>query len=52
MQQILTFLDDGKQHPLTDLRGIQLPTDELDAALEYLFAEEYVLQNDGFIYRR
>ena len=52
MQQILNLLNDGKQHPLTDLRGIQLPTDELDAALEYLFAEEYILQDDGFIYRR
>ena len=30
MEQILARLDDGKPHPITDLRDIQLPTDELD----------------------
>ena len=51
MEQILTRLDDGKPHPITDLRDIQLPTDELDAALEYLLQEELIRQNDGLLTR-
>ena len=49
MEQILARLDDGKPHPITDLRDIQLPTDELDAALEYLLQEEYIRQTDGLL---
>ena len=49
MEKILELLDDGKPHPITDLRGIQLPTDELNAALEYLMKEEYIQQTDGFL---
>ena len=49
MEQILTLLNDGRPHPVTDLRGIQLPTDELDAALEYLLQEEYIRQTDGLL---
>ena len=49
MEQILARLDDGKPHPITDLRDIQLPTDELKAALDYLFQEEYLRQSDGQI---
>jgi ATP-dependent DNA helicase RecQ len=33
------------------LRGIQLPTDELDAALDYLLQEEYIRQADGLLLR-
>lgn len=51
MEQILARLDDGKPHPITDLRGIQLPTDELDAALEYLLQEELIRQDDGLLTR-
>lgn len=51
MEQILARLDDGKPHPITDLRDIQLPTDELDAALEYLLQEETIRQDDGFLVR-
>ena len=51
MEQILARLDDGKPHPITDLRDIQLPTDELDAALEYLLQEELIRQNDGLLTR-
>ncbi len=50
MEQILHLLSDGKPHPITDLRDIQLPTDELDAALDYLFKEEYIRQSDGQIF--
>ena len=51
MEQILARLDDGKPHPITDLRDIQLPTDELDAALEYLLQEETIRQDDGLLTR-
>ena len=46
-EKILEMLADGKPHPITDLRGIQLPTDELDTALSYLLQEEYILQEDS-----
>ena len=46
-EKILEMLADGKPHPITDLRGIQLPTDELDTALSYLLQEEYILQDDS-----
>ena len=52
MDRILALLDDGKPHPITDLRDIQLPTDELDAALSYLMEEEYICQTDGFLRKR
>lgn len=46
-EKILEMLADGKPHPITDLRSIQLPTDELDAALSNLLQEEYILQEDS-----
>ena len=49
MEMILQLLSDGKPHPITDLRDIQLPTDELDAALSYLLEEEYIRQQDGLL---
>ena len=49
MDSILTLLADGKPHPITELRGIQLPTEELDAALSYLMKEEHICQSDGFL---
>lgn len=49
MEKILALLDDGKPHPMTDLRDLQLPTDELKAALDYLFQEEYLRQSDGLL---
>ena len=52
MEKILQLLSDGKPHPITDLRDIQLPTDELDAALSYLLQEEYVLQEDGYLFKQ
>lgn len=51
MEKILNLLDDGKSHPITDLRDIQLPSDELNAALDYLFQEEYIRQDDGLLTR-
>lgn len=47
--QILKLLDDHQPHAITELRDIQLPTDKLDAALEYLLKEEYIRQEDGLL---
>ena len=52
MQQIMAMFSDGQPHPMTDLRDIQLPTDELDAALTYLMKEEYLRLDDGFLYKQ
>jgi ATP-dependent DNA helicase RecQ len=49
MEQILRLLGDGRPHPITDLRGLQLPIGELDSALEYLMKEEYIRQEDGLL---
>ena len=46
---ILKLLADGKPHHITELRDIQLPTELLNAALEYLLREEYIFQEDGFL---
>ena len=46
---IMQLLSDGKQHHITELRSIQMPTSLLNAALEYLLQEEYILQTDGFL---
>ena len=51
MEHILALLDDGQPHPLTELRDLQLPVDELDAALTYLMKEEYIRQSDGLLSR-
>ena len=48
-KQILHLLADGQPHPITDLRGIQLPEGELDTALQYLLQEEYIRQEDGML---
>ena len=52
MQQIMALFSDGQPHPMTDLRDIQLPTDELDAALTYLMKEEHLRLDDGFLYKQ
>ena len=49
-EAILKVLDDDKPHPITDLKSIELPDSELDAALDYLSDEEYIIrQADGLI---
>ena len=48
-EQILHLLADGQPHPITDLRGIQLPEGELDTALQYLLQEEYIRQENGML---
>ena len=49
VRAIVNLLSDGKPHHITELRGIQLPTDSLNAALEYLLQEEHIVIDDGFI---
>ena len=49
---ILELLADGKPHHITELRDIQLPTEPLNAALEYLLREEYIFQEDGFLSKK
>ena len=49
--KILQLLDDGKPHTITELKCIELPDSELDAALDYLSNEEYILQKDGQIFK-
>ena len=49
---ILELLADGKPHHITELRDLQLPTEQLNVALEYLLREEYILQEDGFLSKK
>ena len=49
---ILDLLADGKPHHITELRDIQLPTEPLNVALEYLLREEYIFQEDGFLFTK
>ena len=48
-QKILSLLADRQRHSITELFRLQLPTEELNAALSYLVQEEYVYQEDGLI---
>ena len=49
---ILELLADGKPHHITELRDLQLPTEPLNVALEYLLREEYIFQEDGFLNKK
>ena len=48
-QRILTLLADRQRHHITELFRLQLPTEELNAALAFLIKEEKIRQDDGFI---
>ena len=48
-QQILDLLADRQRHSITELFRLQLPTEELDAALTHLVQEECICQEDGLI---
>ncbi|MBO4787049.1 MAG: RecQ family ATP-dependent DNA helicase, partial [Prevotella sp.] len=48
-QHILTLLSDHKRHHITELLRLQLPKEELDAALTSLLQEEHIHQEDGFL---
>ena len=49
---ILELLADGKPHHITELRDLQVPTEQLNVALEYLLREEHILQEDGFLSKK
>lgn len=48
-QQILLLLADGKPHHITQLRSIQLPYEQIDAALDDLMLEEVLYLEDGYL---
>ena len=48
-QHILALLSDRKRHHITELLRLQLPKEELDAALTSLLQEEHIHQEDGFL---
>lgn len=48
-QHILTLLSDHQRHHITELLRLQLPKEELDAALTSLLQEEHIRQEDGFL---
>jgi ATP-dependent DNA helicase RecQ len=49
-QRILQQLADRQAHHITEIKSIELPESELDAALRYLTDEEQIRQEDGFIH--
>ena len=46
VEAILHLLGDNKPHYVTEIKSIELPESELDAAIAYLTAEEYIRQTD------
>ena len=46
VEAILNLLSDHKPHFVTEIKSIELPESELDAAIAYLTAEEYIRQTD------
>ena len=49
-EAILKVLDDNKPHPISHIKSIELPESELDAAIDFLSDEEYIVrQPDGLI---
>ena len=47
---IRQLLSDGQRHHIEELFRLQVPTEELDAALDFLMQEDYISQEDGFIF--
>ena len=48
-QQILSLLADGQRHHTTEILRLQLPTEEVNAALDSLLREEQILQEDSYL---
>lgn len=46
-QHILSLLKDGQPHAISELRKQNLPTTQLENALQYLLAEEVIVINGG-----
>jgi len=52
IDKILLLLDDGMPHDVTEINGIDMPTELLDAALKHLIDEEYIDYDDGEIRKK
>lgn len=48
-EQIMSILRDGKQHPVTEFKGIAGPTKVIDSELAYLIAEGCITIADGML---
>ena len=48
-QQILDLLADRLKHPVTQLRSLPLPYEQIEAALEHLLLEEDIYQEAGYL---
>ncbi len=48
--EIINLLKDGRRHRITELLTIRQPSEVVDATLRYLIEEEYIYQEDGFIF--
>jgi len=48
-EKIMGLLADHRRHYITELLRLQLPTEDLDAALAFLVQEEHIFQEDGII---
>ena len=48
-RQIMDILADHQRHHITEILRLPLPTEEIDAALDRLVAEEHVKLHDGFL---
>ena len=48
-EQIMSLLADQQPHHITDILRLPLPTEEIDAALNSLVAEEHIKLNDGYL---
>ena len=48
-EQIKALLADHQRHHITEILRLQLPTEEIDAALNSLVSEEHIKLNDGFL---
>ena len=49
-QEILGLLEDGESHLVTELKGLNLPSNVFDEALEQLIMEEDVHLDGSYIY--
>ena len=48
-EQIKALLADHQRHHITEILRLQLPTEEIDAALNSLVSEEHIKLNDGYL---
>ena len=49
-EAICKLLGDNQKHHITELHSLPMPYEQVDAALEYILAEEYIYMDDGFIF--